>query len=178
MKKVLVISSSMRKGGNSEILAQSFAQGAKEAGHGVEFISLLGKKLDFCKGCLVCQNTEKCVIADDAGKIAASMKNADVLAFATPIYYYEMSGQLKTLLDRMNPLFPSDYAFREVYFLSAAADTDAATDEIALQGLKGWIRCFGKAKLAGKVFAGGATDVGDIKKHKALQEAKNLGLKV
>ena len=103
MKKVLIISSSLRRGSNSDALAEAFARGAAEAGNEVEQVSLKGKDLRFCMGCLACQKTQKCVIADDAPAIVEKMYAADAIAFATPIYYYELSGQLKTLLDRSNP---------------------------------------------------------------------------
>ncbi len=63
----------------------------------------------------------KCVQKDDAPEIMEKLRRADVLIFATPIYYYEMCGQMKALLDRMNPLYSSDYAFREVYMIATAA---------------------------------------------------------
>lgn len=114
MSKVLVISTSLRAGSNSDILAERVAEGAKDAGHDVERISLKGKELKFCIGCLACQSTQRCVLNDDAVMIAEKVKNTDTLVFATPIYYYEMCGQMKTLLDRLNPLYPSDYRFRKV----------------------------------------------------------------
>lgn len=104
-KKVLVISTSLRRHSNSHALAEEFAKGAKEAGHQVELISLIGRQIEYCVGCLSCQRTGQCVIEDDANLIAEKMLKADVVCYATPIYYYEMAGQMKTLLDRMNPLF-------------------------------------------------------------------------
>ncbi len=121
-RKVLIISTSPRKGGNSEILANEFAKGAQEAGHCAETIYLRDKTIGFCRGCLACQKTGRCVIHDDADVIAQKMLTAEVIAFATPIYFYEMSGQMKTMLDRSNPLYPSDYAFRDIYLLAAAAE--------------------------------------------------------
>ena len=114
MKKVLIVSTSPRAHSNSEALANAFAEGARAAGHEAEVISLRGRTVNFCRGCFVCQEKLRCVIRDDADEICQKALQADVLVFATPIYYYEMSGQLKTLLDRLNPLFPSDYAFRDV----------------------------------------------------------------
>ena len=122
MKKILIVSASPRKNSNSEALARAFAEGAKAAGNEVELVSLRGKTVNFCRGCFVCQEKLRCVIRDDADAICQKALDADVLVFATPIYYYEMSGQLKTLLDRLNPLFPSDYAFTDVYLLSSAAE--------------------------------------------------------
>ena len=154
-KKVLVISTSVRGNSNSEKLAEAFADGAKEAGNEVELVSLKNKTIAFCKGCLACQQTGHCVIKDDANAITDKMLEADVVAWATPIYYYEMSGQMKTMIDRANSLFPKDYKFRDVYLLTAAAEDEPDVDEGAVHGLKGWIACFEKARFAGKVCACG-----------------------
>lgn len=175
MKNVLIISSSLRKGSNSEALAAEFARGAADAGNKVELISLRDMDIRFCRGCLACQKTQKCVIADDAPAIVAKMHDADVIAFASPIYYYEMSGQLKTLLDRANPLYPSDYRFRDIYMLTSAAEDEPSTPERAVSGLTGWIDCFEKARLAGTVFAGGVNEPGEVKGHPALAEAYTAG---
>lgn len=172
---VLVISTSLRPTSNSDALAREFARGAAVAGHSVEVVSLRGKKIEFCRGCFACQKTQKCVIKDDAPDIVAKMRNADVIAFATPIYYYEMCGQMKTLLDRANPLYPSDYKFRNIYLLTTAAEDEPQVPQRAVSGLTGWIDCFERARLAGTVFAGGVNDMGEIEGHKALNEAYELG---
>ncbi|MGI5929705.1 flavodoxin family protein [Pseudoflavonifractor sp.] len=174
-KKVLVISTSPRKGGNSETLADEFIRGARDAGNDVEKVTLYDKDIRFCRGCLVCQNTQRCVIYDDADTIVQNMLTADAIVFATPIYYYGMCGQMKTLLDRANPLFPTDYRFRDIYLLAAAAEEDGHTVDGAVTGLQGWIDCFEKARLAGTVFAGGVTAVGEIQNHPALKQAYELG---
>ena len=174
-KKVLVISSTLRKNGNSEILAQEFAKGVNESGNEAEFVSLRDKEIKFCKGCLACQKLGSCVIKDDSNEIVEKMKNADIIVFASPIYYYEMSGQLKTLLDRANPLFTSDYKFRDIYFLAAAADTDSHAADIAANGIKGWISCFPKAHLKNVVLGAGAEAAGDIKNNPILEYAYNMG---
>ena len=92
------------------------------------------------------------------------MAQADVIVFATPIYYYEMSGQMKTLLDRANPLFPSDYSFRRIYLLTTAAEDEESVPE--------------KAVLAGTVFAGGVTGAGEIEGHPALKTAYDMGASI
>ena len=174
-KKVLVISTSIRGNSNSEKLAEAFADGAKAAGNEVELVSLKDKTIAFCKGCLACQQTGHCVIKDDANAITDKMLETDVVVWATPIYYYEMSGQMKTMIDRANSLFPKDYKFRDVYLLTAAAEDDPDVDEGAVHGLKGWIACFEKARFAGKVCACGVGAPGEIKENAKLAEAYEMG---
>ena len=178
MKNVLIISTSFRKGGNSESLAEEFARGAQESGNKVEKVYLRDKNIGFCKGCLACVNTNRCVIKDDAAEIVEKMLAADVIVFSTPIYYYEMSGQMKTLLDRGNPMYSADYAFRDIYLLTSAAEDEENVPKRAVSGLEGWIECFPKARLAGTVFAGGVTSVGEIKGHSALNKAYEMGKSV
>ena len=98
MKRVIVISTSLRHGSNSDMLADQFVEGAKAAGNDVEKITLAGKNIQFCKGCLGCHKLGRCVINDDVNDIMAKVIKADVVCWATPIYYYEMSGQMKTLI--------------------------------------------------------------------------------
>ena len=176
MSKVLVISTSLRLKSNSDALAESLIRGARDAGHEVEHISLKGKDLKFCTGCLACQKTQQCVLKDDAVRIAEKVKASDTLVFATPIYYYEMSGQMKTLLDRLNPLYPSDYRFRKVYMLMTAAEDEAFVPEKAVSGLQGWVDCFEKAELAGTLFCGGISEPGEAAgKKEALDKAYEFG---
>ncbi len=177
-KNVVIISASLRKGSNSEMLAKEFAKGALEAGNKVETVSLREKSIGFCRGCLACLKLGKCVIGDDAVEIAEKMKNADVLVFATPVYYYSVSGQLKTMLDRANPLYGSDYRFTEVYLLATAAEDERNTVEGAQKAVQGWVDCFERSKLSGVIFAGGVNGAGDIAGHKGLAEAYEAGKNV
>ena len=177
-KNVLILSSSPRKGGNSETLVAAFAKGAQEAGNQVETMYLRKMQYGFCKGCLACQKLGYCVIKDDAVEIAAQMRDADVLVFATPVYYYSVSGQLKTMLDRANPLFGTDYAFTKVYLLATAAEEKWETVEGTVKAVQGWVDCFDRCELAGTVFAGGVTDVGEIAGHPALEKAHQMGKEI
>lgn len=174
-KKVLVISSSLRDGSNSDIMADSFIKGAAEVGCETEKISLAGKEISFCEGCFACQNLGHCIIEDDAVEIVEKMLHADVIVFASPVYYYSISGQLKTMLDRANPLFAMDYQFRQVYLLSCAAEDEENTSFGSKTAIQGWVDCFEQAEFCGTVFAGGVTDPGDISGHPALQQAYELG---
>ena len=177
-KKVLIISSSPRKGGNSETLTAAFAKGAQEAGHQVETVFLREKQVGFCMGCLACLNLGHCVIQDDAVEIAAKMHDADVLAFATPVYYYCVSGQLKTMLDRANPLFGTDYAFTKAYLLATAAEDAPETFAGTEKAVQGWVDCFERCELVDAIFAGGVNNIGDIAGHPALERAYRVGKEI
>ena len=200
MKKVIVISTSLRRGSNSDMLADKFAFGAKSAGNDVEKISLVGKDIRFCTGCFGCQKAAsereqnqacldsaereqarpkvklgRCVIKDDVNDIMAKVLEADVVAWATPIYYYEMSGQMKTLIDRMNAMYSLDYKFRDVYLLTTAAEDEEETPKRAEIGLTGWIDCYPKSRLAGTLFCGGVNEPKAIEGNAKLQEAFEMG---
>lgn len=175
MKRIVVISTSLRRGSNSDMLADKFVEGAKAAGNDVEKISLVGKDIQFCKGCMGCQKLGRCVINDDVNGIMAKVLKADVVVWATPIYYYEMSGQMKTLIDRMNAMFPKDYRFSDIYLLTTAAENEAHVPERAQSGLQGWIDCYEKSTLKAHLFCGGVNAAREIEGNSKLQEAYDLG---
>lgn len=161
-KNILIISSTMRKRGNSEILAENFKKGAEEKGHIVEIVYLRNYNINFCRGCLYCQKEHKCVINDDAKLLLDKFKNADAIVFATPVYYYTMCGQLKNFLDRMNPVFAMKYNFKEIYLLASCADEEESAINIILKEIEGWISCFEDVKLMGHLCATNVTNVKDI----------------
>lgn len=86
MKKIAIISSTPRKNGNSEILAEEFARGARESGNQVKRFDVRDIDLKFCRGCLACQKTSVCAIDDGMKEICDEISGADVLVFATPVY--------------------------------------------------------------------------------------------
>ena len=175
MKKILVISTGFRKNGNSDRIAQEFEKGAADAGHKVEHIRLSGKNIKCCRGCFSCQKTMKCVIQDDVADVLQKMKDADVVAFATPVYFSGMCGTMKKFLDRTYPLFPGEYRFQDIYLLAAAGENLETTVQGTVEGLNGWIRCFDKTKLADVIFAGGIMEKGEIEGHPALAQAYKAG---
>lgn len=91
---------------------------------------------------------------------------------------YCVSGQLKTMLDRANPLYDTDYAFTKVYLLAAAAEDASETFEGTEKAVQGWVDCFPRCTLAGTVFAGGVNGVGEISGHIALEQAYRMGKEV
>lgn len=166
--KVLIVSTSLRTNSNSDILARECERGAIEAGHDVEYVSLKGKSIQYCIGC--------CVLKDDVADIMEKVKEAEIIVYATPIYYYEMCGQMKTLLDRLNPLYNSDYAFRDIYMIATAVEDEESALEKAYNGFQGWVDCFEKAELKGIVTGAGIGDANDAINHKeVMKRANELG---
>lgn len=169
-KKVLIISTSLRNNANSEILAHEAERGACDAGHEVEFISLKGKNIAFCKGCMACQKLGHCVVNDDANEIAAKMKESDVIVWVTPVYYYEMSGQMKTVIDRANALYTTGYNFKDVYVITTSADGSDNVVQTVLNGLQGWCACLPGTSIKGFVNGAGLEEPNDVNKRPDLLE--------
>ena len=99
-KKVLILSGSPRKKGNSDILCDEFARGAIEAGHEVEKIRVAEKKIDYCRACYACRGTGICAIKDDMAEVMQKMIDCDVMVLASPVYFYSIDAQLKAVIDR------------------------------------------------------------------------------
>ena len=98
--KILVLEGSPNKKGSTHLLADCFRQGAQEAGHTVQMLDIAHAKIHPCTGCIHCGYQGPCVQKDDMETIRGEILGADMLVFATPLYYYGMSAQLKTLVDR------------------------------------------------------------------------------
>jgi len=177
-KKVLIVSASPRKGGNSDLLCDQFLRGAKEAGNEAEKIFLRDKKINFCTGCVACQsNGGKCVQKDDMAGILDKMVTADVIVMATPVYFYTMNGQMKTLIDRTVARY-TKISNKELYFIVAAADSSKQAMERTLEGFRGFTSCLSGAKEKGIIYGTGAWKVGDIKGSKTMTQAYGMGKKV
>ena len=175
MKKVIVVTSSPRKDGNSELLAKAFADGALSVGNDVRFISVRDLNLKYCIGCLYCQSHDSCVLSDDMNGLYEKLQNADVLVFATPVYFYSVCGQLKTFIDRLNPLYPRQNKFTDVYLLATAADEDEKAMDGALKAVQGWVDCFDGVSIKGVVRGVGVTDKGEIKGTRFIDQAYDMG---
>lgn len=178
MKNVLVISTGPREGGNSDLLAAEFVRGALEAGNKAEKIDLYDKDIGFCRGCLTCQETRRCEVRDDAIGVMDKMMEADVIAFATPIYFYEMCGQMKTLLDRTNWIPDDEYKFRDIYLLASSGSPKDNAVEGAVKGLSGWVHCYKKTQLCAVIHAGGVDEKGEVNGTEAMRQTFEAGKNV
>ena len=98
--KIVILLGSPNRNGSTHLLAECFRQGAQEAGHTVEIIDVAHADIHPCTGCIHCGYEGPCSQKDDVEGIRAKILDADMMVFATPLYYYGMSAQLKTLVDR------------------------------------------------------------------------------
>ena len=175
MKKVLLVSASPRRGGNSDTLCDQFASGAISAGHTVEKVFLRDYKINYCSGCSVCNHRHVCVLQDDMKGLLDKMMAADVIVLSTPVYFYTMNGQLKTFIDRCVPRY-TELSNKEFYFILAAADTEKKNLQLAIEALRGFTRdCLENAQEKGILYGTGAWQVGDIKKSAVYQQAYEMG---
>ena len=174
-KKVLILSASPRKGGNSDVLCDTFLRGATAAGHSVEKIFLRDKNIHYCTGCGVCNRTHRCVQKDDMAEILDKMVAADVIVLATPVYFYTMDGQMKTLIDRTVPRY-TEMTDKEFYYIMTAADTERANLEKTVEGLRGFtLDCLDRAVEKGILYGVGAWEKVDILRTPAVQQAYEMG---
>jgi multimeric flavodoxin WrbA len=177
-KNVLILSASPRKGGNSDLLCDQFMHGAKESGNHVEKIFLRDKKINYCTGCGACQsNGGKCVQKDDMAEVLDKMIGADVIVMATPVYFYTMNAQMKTLIDRTCARY-TEIKNKDFYFIVAAADSSKRAMERTLEGFRAFTSCLSRAKEKGIIYGTGAWEIGDIKGSKAMTQAYEMGEKV
>lgn len=180
-KIVAILLGSPRSGGNSEQLADALARGAEEKGFEVRKIRLAGKKLNGCLDCRKCWSTgTPCVQRDDMGAVHEGMADADVLVFATPLYFYSWSAQMKPVWDRLIPFFGDSakikFAGKRAVLLSAAGDAE----ESVFEGLRASFRLacgYAGWKIEGMICAPDMypkTDMAE-KGEKFLSEAYELG---
>lgn len=175
MKKVLVLSSSPRKCGNSDLLCDEFIRGAKEKGNEVEKIFLREKKINYCVACYYCMNNGgQCVQRDDMAEILDKMIKADVIVMATPVYFYTMDGQIKTLIDRTVARY-TQIKDKEFYFIVTAADDRKEALERTIEGFRGFTDCLDGAVEKGVIYGSGAWKVGEIKGTSAMKEPYEMG---
>lgn len=175
MKNIIVLSSSPRKDGNSEILCKEFIRGAEENGNRCELIRLNDMKFGFCQGCYACNNLGKCFQNDGMNELHEKILKADVLVFATPVYYYCMSAQLKTFIDRLIPIY--DKVRSDIYIIATAWDKEQEALEPTAEAIRGCTRdCFTQCTEKGVLLVGGATEKGTVKENTAaLKRAYEMG---
>lgn len=174
-KKVLVLSASPRRGGNSDLLCDQFIKGAQETGLQAEKIFIRDRKINYCTGCGTCFDRGKgCSQQDDMHETLAKMVEADVIVMATPVYFYTMNGQMKTLIDRTCARY-TEIKNKEFYFILTAAETGKQKMEKTLEEFRGFTSCLEGPTEKGIIYGTGAWNKGDIIGSQAMTQAYEMG---
>lgn len=177
-KKVLILSGSPRKNGNSDMLCDEFMRGAMDAGNAVEKIRVAEKKIDYCSGCYYCQQSGGvCAKKDDMAELLQKMSDANVIVLASPVYFYSVDAQLKTVIDRTVARW-TEVRDKEFYFIVTCADEERASQERTIECFRGYADCVEGAKEMGIIYGTGVYEKGKIKDTPAFQEAYVMGKSV
>lgn len=176
-KKVLILSGSPRKNGNSDILCDEFMRGAAQVGHQVEKIRVAEKKIGYCRACYACRGTGVCAIKDDMADILQKMIDADVLVLASPVYFYSIDAQLKALIDRTVARW-TEVKNKEFYYIVTAADGEEEAAETTIACFRGYADCVNGAKEKGIIYGMGVYEKGEIKNTAKMTEAYEMGKQV
>lgn len=172
-KRVLILSGSPRKGGNSDTLCDQFMKGALEAGHEVEKIQ--GKKVAPCLACYYCKDHKgECAIKDDMAEILQKMLDADVLVLASPVYFYSISAQLKAVIDRTVARW-LEFKNKEFYYIMTAAEDSDTVMDCTLECMRGFAECLEGSVERGVIYGKGVYQKGEISNHPAMQQAYEMG---
>lgn len=178
MKKVLILSGSPRKGGNSDILCDRFAKGAAEAGNAVEKIRVADKKIGYCHACYYCRDhAGACAIKDDMAEVLQKMIDADVIVLASPVYFYSIDAQLKAVIDRTVARWLEGKS-KEFYYIATCADSEKSATLTTLDCFRGYADCVQGAKEMGVIYGTGVYEKGKIEGTPAYKQAYEMGKKV
>lgn len=174
-KKILILSGSPRKGGNSDTLCNQFMQGAHDAGHDVEKIWVQGRKVASCLACYYCKDhAGECAIKDDMTDILSKMLAADVIVLASPVYFYSISAQLKAVIDRTVARW-LEFKNKEFYYIMTAAEDSDTVMDCTLACMRGLAECLEGSVEKGVIYGKGVYEKGEITDHPAMQQAYEMG---
>ena len=177
VKKVLILKGSMRKNGNTDRLADEFERGVRTGGAEVTSIALREKRIDDCSGCGACQlNGGTCVRKDDMQIIYRAMKEADIIVFASPVYFYSWTATMKRVIDRS---FAVEQLLtgKTFFLLTAGAAPEEKYYENMIRSYHLYIDCFRgrENKDGGYVISTGSSEPHDAVNSQALMMAYKLG---
>ena len=174
-KNVLILSGSPRKGGNSDLLCDEFMRGALEAGNQVEKIRVAEKKVGYCSACYYCRHSGGvCAKKDDMAEILQKMIDADVIVLASPVYFYSIDAQLKTVIDRTVARW-TEVKDKEFCYIVTCADEERSSQERTIECFRGYADCVEGAKEMGVIYGTGVYEKGEIKDSPEFTEAFNMG---
>lgn len=177
-KKVLILSGSPRKGGNSDLLCDEFLRGAKEGGNEAEKIRVAAKKVAACSACYYCRDHGgDCVHKDDMAEILQKMIDADVIVMSSPVYFYSIDAQLKAVIDRTLARW-LEVKNKEFYYIVTMADEMPASADTTLACFRGYADCVEGAVEKGVLIGNGVYELGTVKDTQAMKQAYEMGKNV
>jgi len=177
-ENIVILSGSPRKEGNTERLAAAFIDGAKTAGKNVSVFRVADMKIGGCVGCEHCfKEKGVCVQKDDMPPVLEALKTADALVLVSPVYYFDMTAQLKLAIDRTFALLSVGTPIKRTAFLMTCGDSSEEAAEGALVTYK-YICAYSKWDNAGIVIATGLHKPGEIEGRAELETAKQLGIDI
>lgn len=177
MKKILIISSSPRRNGNSQLLCEQFKKGAEEKGHTVNLVRLMDLNIGFCRACDYCmRNDGICTLKDDMAELLHQFQEADVLVLATPVYFYGISAQMKAFIDRTYPIW-QHLGKKEVYYIISAGLGEDIINR-SLGDLDGFVEHLEEYTIAGRLYATNVMEAGLVKEQHIYQEAYGMGYSI
>lgn len=172
---IVILSGSPRKNGNTDRLVAAFIAGAKATGKNVRLFRVAEMGIAPCLGCNACfKHPGVCAQKDDMTEIVTAIGQADTMVFASPVYYFSVSAQLKTVIDRMYVFLQVGMPVKEAALLltCGAATTDAAEPSVAMFRM---IASYQKWREAGIVIAPNLHIPGEIDGRPELAAAQKLG---
>ena len=172
--KILVITGSPRKNGNSNTLAANFIKGAEEAGHNVVRFDAAFKNVHPCIACNKCGMNGECVFKDDFEFVKANIVDADAVVFATPMYYFGISAQIKAVIDRFYAINGKIHTPKKSVLILTYADTSAKEAQPIINHYESLLNYLNWSD-AGKIIASGVWTEGDVKHTQYPQKAYELG---
>lgn len=176
--KIVVLEGSPNKSGSSNMLADEFISGAKEAGHSIEVIDVAHADIHPCTGCIHCGYEGPCSQKDDVDIIRQQILAAEMIVFVTPLYYYGMSAQLKTMIDRFCAFNSSIQRKRmKSALISAAWNADDWTFDSLMSHYKTLVRYLNFEDM-GAVLGKGCGTPSMTRQSKYMKTAYELGRKL
>ena len=175
--KILALTGSPRKDGNSALLADNFIKGVQEAGHHIERFDAAFKKVHPCVACNHCGMNGPCIFNDDFNFVREHIVDADAVVFATPMYYFGVSAQLKAVIDRFYALNGQIHRPKKAVLLMTYANTAESEAKPIVSHYETLLNYLGWTD-AGRVIASGVWTAGAVNDTKYPEQAYELGRKI
>ena len=177
-KRIVVVTGSPRKGGNTDILADAFIKGAEEAGNTVVRINAGRAKINGCQGCMYCFSHDgQCVQQDEMQEFYPALRNCDVLVYATPVYSFTFSAQIKAFMDRMFCGIGKPFGIKETALLTVFEDKDPSICQPMIDTYLALTKYCGQ-KSIGIITQHGTFEKGAIEGKESLDAAYKFGLSI